>query len=189
MIAKLFLSLFLIFIFIILIYLVMVFAVKITTKKSIDDSMKLVEMWGNRFFEWLDAWNKKSQADIQFPVFLGANGYTIRDEVVNSAFEKLYKFWEIYFFTSAFPYSSNVVIYEFRVYNPTTFNTDNRRLRNNAKKVAEGALTEHLHNQGFYNFIIDNFIYVSLNADTLRVHIATTPMGFEEIAKLRKSNP
>ena len=168
-------------------YLAVVFAVKSICKKSFNEANDIVSAKIDKFFEWLEKLSSQNQPQLNMPVFIGSNGYSIRDEIVNKSFGKLGKYFEIFFFTCAYPLTANVIIYEFKVYNPIHDFMDNRRLCGIAKQIAEGALTEHLHNQGYYNYIIDNFIFTTLQADTLRVHIATNPQGFNEIAEMRKS--
>ena len=187
MLSKFLILIVAVFLCILGLYLGVVFAVKSICKKSFDEASAIVSAKFDKFFKWLEKFSSQNQPIPSFPVFIGSNGYSIRDEIVNSAFAKLGKYFEIYFFVCAYPFTANVVIYEFKVYNPIYEGMDNRRLCGVAKQVAEGALMEHLHNQGYYNFVIDNFINTTIQADTLRVHIATTTQGFNEIAELRKS--
>lgn len=146
---------------------------------------KFCEMM-DKFWDFLDDWNKKCPPVYNFPVYIGSNGYSICDEVVNTLFAKLGNYWNIFYFEVAYDYSPNVVTYQFRVYEPQKSNADRRHLLVRARQVGEKALTQHLHAQGIYNLVIDNFVAVTLQADVLRFYFATTSQGFAEIVELRK---
>ena len=165
-----------------------ILVVKFVMKKSLSEAMDDFISWLERLAKIWEESFPKSAVTTNYPVYIGSNGYTVRDEVVNDSFGKLGKYFEIFFFICAYPYSDNVVIYEFKVYTPVNPNMSHRRLCYTAKQIAEGAVTEQLHNQGYHSFVIDRFIHVNLQSDTLRVYIATNNLGFDEIENLRKNS-
>ncbi|MBQ9198689.1 MAG: hypothetical protein IJ141_00735 [Lachnospiraceae bacterium] len=121
-----------------------------------------------------------------YPVLIGSNGISIRDEVVNSAFEKLYRLYEDWYYEYSFYSSQNVVVYQFRVYNYKLSDKFDRKLViHRAKQIAERALQMHFHDNGIYGTAVDGFIAVTLYSDVLRIHIACNNIGFREIEAIR----
>lgn len=118
------------------------------------------------------------------PVVIGWNGYRLRPEVIEEAFQKLEKYWQVVYFENLLTPTPNLVHYRFRVYDFIPSEMSRRHLLSRVKTIAEKALTDHLHSLGIY-MPVDDFIAVNLCSDLLVVAIATTQEGFSEIAKLR----
>lgn len=129
----------------------------------------------------------KDKPRFSYPVLIGSNGISIRDEIVNGYFENLYKIYTDWYYESSYYSSCNVVVYQFRVYNyKLTSKFDKKLVIHRVKQIAERALIMHFHELGIYNIPVDNFIAVTLYSDTLRIHIACNDLGFKEIADIRK---
>ncbi|WP_075721960.1 hypothetical protein [Roseburia sp. 499] len=123
---------------------------------------------------------------ITYDVFIGHNGYIIRDDIVNEYFAPLQNYWETFYYSDAKYASQNVVEYAFRAYFPTKFENSSRRLLASVKQIAEQALTRHFHSFGV-SFPVDRFIAVKIHQDIVSVFIAVNDKGFSEIEKLRQN--
>lgn len=127
-----------------------------------------------------------SQVQCQkYNVFIGDNGYIIRDDIVNEYFAPLQKYWETVFYSHINHPSPNVVEYVFRAYYPTRYDYSNRRLNTYVKQIAEKALTKHFHSFGI-TIPADRFVAVKIRSDMVSVYFATNDNGFSEIESLRQ---
>lgn len=169
----------------ILTYFAAIATVQCCSQKTREEAKKTVDDCIQKFLTLFSATPANPPS---FPVWIGANGVAVRDEIVHEKFQGFYTIWQDWFFVRAHVApSGNCVIYNFRVYNPTNEKLGKIRRMQRARQVAEKALISHFHDSGIYDVDADNFIAVNQRADTLAVVIACNPSGFQEIANLRTS--
>ena len=158
-------------------------AVKYFGKKTTDEAIKTTSDFTKKVYKAFCTTESGIQS-VGYPVMIGCNGYEIRADLVNLAFEKLEKYWEVFYFHTIITKNPNVIIYQFRVYNLLKPNLSRTRLLADVKIIAEQALTKHLQELGIY-IPVDKFIATTLRQDILSIAIAVNDTGFELIAKLR----
>lgn len=161
-----------------------VVAIMLIGKKNVQESVKILMNFFSSIYKALET--QTAQATPNYSVFIGYNGYTIRDDIVNEYFSALSNYWETVYYTNTKYISPNVVEYEFRAYFPTKFENSSRRLLASVKQVAEQALTRHFHSFGV-SIPVDRFIAVKIHQDIVSVYIAVNDKGFSEIEKLRQN--
>ena len=127
----------------------------------------------------------KQHQQVVYPVFIGSNGYCIRDEIVNDLFSGLGKYFGTFFYDSTYNQTTNTVCYCFRVYQQLNPNFSRKRMLSLLRPIGEKALSRWFHEQTLYTNV-DNFIAVTWQADRLCFHFAMNDAGFAEIADLRK---
>lgn len=160
-----------------------VLAIMLIRKKSTQESVKILMNFFSSIYKALET--PPAQAPLNYNIFIGYNGYCIRDDIVNEYFSALSDYWETVYYTNTKYISPNVVEYEFRAYYPTKYEHSSRRLLASVKHVAEQALTRHFHNIGV-SIPVDHFIAVKIHEDVVSVYIAVNEIGFQEIDVLRK---
>lgn len=166
----------------ILIYFVILFFVKRQKRVSTEEANRILV---ESLKCIIKAFSDNSVSEVSYPVFIGWNGYDFKPILINQAFDRLSKYWEICFFDTVFINHPNVVVYQFRVQVPIHKELKPRRLEYLAQAIAEEALTMHLRSWKCY-VPVDKFIATSLKEDILKIAIAKNNSGFEDIAKLRK---
>ncbi len=168
-------------------YWILVFILVYFCGKTTDEAKKTISDWGSKIYKFLEELAKSNQPAQVYPVCIGSNGYCIRDDIVNHQFDKLGTYYDIYFYEMAYNYSTNVIVYQFKVYNQINSDFSRQRLLMRCRQIGEKALLQHLHEQGCFDVKIDNFVAVTLQADTLCYFFALNNQGFQEIAELRKN--
>lgn len=142
--------------------------------------MKILDI----LFDFLDNWNEKYTAThTQFGVYIGYNGECFVYSDIQKKFEGLGKYWNIYGLDKV-TWSDNILLYQFRVYDPCSSQCTRYRLITFAKAVAETVLTEHMREHGDYTSVSD-LVAVSLEADMLYIYISRNPLGISDIQKIR----
>lgn len=152
-------------------------------KKSMSEAKHTVDDFLDKI---IDALRGSNSNTLRYDILIGSNGVSVRDEIVNHYFEKLYDIFNDWYFNVAYFPTSNVVCYEFRVYNCKLENFDKKRILARVKQIAEKALVMHFHDRGIYTIPVDNFIAVTLYSDVLKVFIACNDAGFSEIEAIRQ---
>ena len=122
---------------------------------------------------------------VTYPVFIGFNGYDFKPLLVNQAFERLSRYWEIAFFDTVFLDHPDLITYQFRVQIPVHKDLKPLRLEYLAQAVAEEALALHMRSWNCY-VPVDKFIATRVQGDILKIAIAKNATGFEIISKLRR---
>lgn len=173
----------LVVVLVIAILCLVVLAIMLIRKKSTQESVKILMNFFSSIYKALET--PPAQAPLNYNIFIGYNGYCIRDDIVNEYFASLHNYWETVYYSDMKYVSQNVVEYEFRAYYPTKYEHSSRRLLASVKQVAEQALTRHFHNIGV-SIPVDHFIAVKIYEDVVSVYIAVNEIGFQEIAALRK---
>lgn len=172
-------------ILIVLAYTLITILVMLIGKKTKDEAIKTtVDFVKKTFKEFFSSENVAVNSN--FPVSIGWNGYTIREDIVNNAFEKLEKYWEFVNFEFVITSNPNVLIYQFRVYNQIDKNLSKKNLLIKVRRTAEQALTKHFQSQNIF-VSVDKFVAVALSQDILRVAFATNNEGFALVSQLRRN--
>lgn len=120
-----------------------------------------------------------------YPVFIGFNGYIFRPDLIERGFHKLSKYWDFFYFENIYNQHPNIIIYQFRVYEPIHDDIKTRRLTALVQNVAEEVLAHHMHENNCF-VPIDKFIAIQLMNDILQIAIAKNNAGFQQIASMRK---
>lgn len=181
---NLLLFIFVVAIIIIAIYGAIVCCIMLIGKKNLQESISILNKALHYVYKAFASCTSQVQCQ-NYNVFIGDNGYTIRDDIVNEYFAPLQKYWETVFFSHINHPSPNVVEYVFRAYFPTRYDSSNRRLIMYVKQIAEQALTKHFHSLGI-TIPADRFVAVKIRSDMVSVYFATNDNGFGEIESLRQ---
>lgn len=164
-------------------FVVITLLVKYIGKKSTDEAIVVTSNFAKKAYNALFTVEKGLQA-VFYPVFIGWNGYEYRADIINDAFIKLERLWEVVYFETVITSNPNIIVYQFRIYNLFDENIPKKRLLAKVRRIAEEVLTKHFHEQGVY-IPVDKFIATNLKQDILLIAIAVNDTGFEFIAKLR----
>lgn len=154
--------------------------------KSYEEATKTIENFFVSLYKSMEKWNKQNQI-LLYDVLLGSNGYSISDTYINRIFKPIEKYFAIYFFEFAYNYNPNIVVYQFKVYEQVIPELSRSRILHLLRYICEKNLIEHFHQKNFYNIDVTKMVAVSLQADTLRFHIAMNNEGIHEIAELRRN--
>lgn len=165
------------------IFCLIVFIIMLAGRKSVQEAAKILTDFLSSIYKALETATVQTPAN--YNVFIGYNGYTYRDDIINEFFAPLQKYWETVYFAHASYISPNVVEYAFRAYFPIRYENAPRRLSMSVKQVAEQALTRHFHSVGI-SLPVDRFIAVQIQQDIVSVYIAVNDSGFQEIENLRE---
>lgn len=98
------------------------------------------------------------------------------------------KYYHIWYFEYAYQPSQNIITYQFKVYEQINDNFPHDRMVSICRRIGEKVLAQHFHENNLHNMCVDSFIAVTIQADTLRYHIAKNNIGIEEIAELRRQH-
>ena len=164
----------------IIIYICSIYIVKIVCKSTIEDAKRCVDKFINEIVA-----STKTESKVAYPVLIGSNGFTIRDEIVNTLFSRLDNIYKNWYFERADYVSKNVICYTFRVYD-CLLNMDRKRLMSKLRVVDEAALSMHFHENGIYTLPADGFCAVRVVGDRMHVFYAINDSGLEEIQAIRQ---
>ena len=170
-------------ILIVLTFVAITLLIKYIGKKSTDEAIKIISDFVKKVYKALFTVEKGTQT-VRYPVFIGWNDYEYRSDLIDDAFIKLEKIWNIVYYEIVITSQPNIVIYQFRVHDLVDKNMDKKRVLAKVRRITEEALTKHFHEQGVY-IPADRFIAENLKQDILRIAIAVNDAGFEDIAKIR----
>lgn len=131
--------------------------------------------------------NLSSIQNIQYPVYIGYNNYDIMPQNVENCFKELSNHFDNIYFSNYKNNYANILLYEFRVYNPHMEDIDYLEFIELLTRISEKILMTHFRKYGINTNIIriDNFIYVNLNDDILQIAFAKNDNGIREIKNLR----
>ena len=154
--------------------------------KTLEEAKKVMSEKAQKLYAFLEELAKKQEQTIEYNIYIGSNGYSIVDEVINRYFVSLGRYYQIWYFEYVYQPSQNIITYQFKVYEQINDNFPHDRMVSICRRIGEKALAQHFHENNLLNMRVDNFIAVTIQADTLRYHIAKNNVGIEEIAKLRR---
>lgn len=154
-------------------------------QKSKAEAKKIISEKLNSFYIFLENYAKK-QEQIFYNVYIGSNGYGIRDDLIYKYFQKLEDLFEVWFFEIAYNRTVDTITYQFKVYDLMKDSIPRRRIITICRQLGEKALNQHFHEQGIYNLPIDKFVAVTWTADVLCFHFAINDEGFKTISDIRK---
>lgn len=155
-----------------------VLVVKLVKHVTVSEAIDII-------FDWLDSRNKKAVEIKGYDVFIGWNGYSFIDYIIEDKFKNLLKYWRIVYSIDVINTNTNYIIYKFKVDDFINPNIGRKNLLHRARSVSEQALTQHFHENGKF-ISADDFVAVVLKGDVLNVIIAKNNAGFEDIKKFRK---
>ena len=178
------LFIFVVAIIIIAIYGAIVCCIMLIGHKNLHESIRILNNALHYVYKSFASCTSQVQYQT-YNVFIGDNGYIIRDDIVNEYFAPLQKYWETVFYSHINNPSPNVVEYVFRAYFPTRYDSSNRILNTRVKQIAEQALTKHFHSLGI-TIPADRFVAVKIRSDMVSVYFAINDNGFGEIESLRQ---
>lgn len=162
------------------IYIASIYFVRTICKTSLEDAKKSVDKF---LGEILSSTN--IAPNVTYPVLIGSNGFSIRDEIVTSLFSRLDNIYATWYFERADYTSENVVCYSFRVYD-CLLDIARKRILSRVRIVAESALSMHFHELGIYTLPVDNFCAVRILGDRLFVFYALNDIGCDEVRAIRE---
>lgn len=154
--------------------------------KTLEEAKKVISEKAQKLYAFLDELAKKQEQPVEYNIYMGSNGYSIVDEVIHRYFVALGKYYSIWYFECAYQPSQNIITYQFKVYEQINDNFPHDRMVSICRRIGEKALAQHFHENNLHNIRVDGFMAVTIQADTLRYHIAKNDIGIEEIAKLRR---
>ena len=128
---------------------------------------------------------KNSTNNVEFPVYIGWNGYGFRTDIIEQKFDKLQKHWDIVFFENVYNHLPDAIGYRFRIRYPKTPKMSKRHLEHLVMNISEEVLTHHFQEFGVY-LPVDKFIAVRIHEDVLDIAIAKNTLGFARIENLRR---
>lgn len=160
--------------------IVIILAVKWANHVTVSEAIDII-------FDWLDSRNKKAVEIKGHDVFIGWNGYSFIDYIIEDKFKNLLKYWRIVYSIDVINTNTNYIIYKFKVDDIINPNIGRKHLLHRARSVSEQALTQHFHENGKF-ISVDDFIAVILRGDVLNIIIAKNNAGFEDIKKFRQQS-
>lgn len=165
-------------------YLVTILCVKCAKKCSTETATNIVNTFLNSILNGIQS-NSVSTNSYEYPIYIGYNGYAIRHDLVMKAFEKLARYWHIFYYDCFYANHPHLVVYQFRVYDPVHPDMTVGRLERLAQNVSEEALANHMREWNCF-VPVDCFVTVRIRDDLLQIAIAKNEFGFESIAKMRR---
>lgn len=175
---------FLVIILLVLLYAIAILVTKMVTKHSVEEAKSCVDVFLHKTF--LSNSSLEQTLDIYtYPVFIGFNGYVFRADLIELLFHKLSKYWDFFYYENIYNHHPNIIVYQFRVYEPIHEDVKPRRLKALVQNVAEEVLANHMHENGCF-VPIDNFVAVRITSDILQIAIAKNDAGFQQINSMRK---
>ena len=167
-----------------LLYAIAVLVTKMVTKHTVEEAKACVDVFLHKTF-LSNSSLEQTATMYTYPVFIGFNGYIFRPDLIEHYFHKLSKYWDFYYYENIYNHHPNIIVYQFRVYEPLHEDIKIHRLRALVQNVAEEVLAHHMHENGCF-VPIDNFVAVRITSDILQIAIAKNDAGFQQINSMRK---
>ncbi len=127
---------------------------------------------------------KPEPVKLNYPVFIGYNGYDIIPQNVENSFKELTNYFEVLYFDYYNNTLPNRIIYRFKVRNPK-IDTSYTSFIELLQKITEKVLVQHLRKFEVH-LPCDNFIAVHIDGDILYISIAKNDLGIAETIEVRR---
>lgn len=167
-----------------ILYAIVILVTLFIKKSTVEEAKSCVDVFLHKTFLSNSSLEQTTPLDT-YPVFIGFNGYIFRPDLIERAFHKLSKYWEFFYYENVYNQHPNIIVYQFRVYEPLHDDIKYRRLTALVQNVTEEALAKHMHEHGCF-VPIDKFIAVRITGDILQIAIAKNNAGFQQINRMRK---